>query len=370
MQEVPDQGNDEHTLIGFTNELRATVGRGGFTGRRCVIALPRDQVSFQSIRLPKMPPAEMKQACLWEAASRFGVKPEDLIVDYIATGANLLAQDKQEEVILITASRPEIKPWLDAILNAGLRPIAAETKFTALARFFSRRVRRESDRDRVRAIVEIGRRGGVVMVLRGNQIAFCKTLEIGGEQFDQAVADHLELDLPAAADLRLSRLSQKRPTPNPEDQTTLDEGESDTDRVVYEAVRPLLYALIKEVAVCLRYYGVTFRGQPPEIMILTGSDAREPYLAEIMQRACQVPVRADDEMETLDLLRPELGSLLSRSAGSISGWAAAAGLSVRGLSDRHRRTSDPGKTTPHPDEPNRTRKSDGSPSTISQGVAV
>ena len=42
---------------------------------------------------------------------------------------------------------------------------------------------------------------------RGDQIAFCKPINIGGEQFNQAVAEHLQMDERAAADLRAARIS-------------------------------------------------------------------------------------------------------------------------------------------------------------------
>ncbi len=56
----------------LTDQLRGAFASGGFTGRRCVVSLRREDVCVQSVRLPRMPDDELRQAAVWEAAQRFG----------------------------------------------------------------------------------------------------------------------------------------------------------------------------------------------------------------------------------------------------------------------------------------------------------
>jgi type IV pilus assembly protein PilM len=325
---LPEDGPGAEAQL--VERLRAAFISGGFTGRKCIVSLPRSDVRLHSVRLPKMSDEELRQAAIWEASQRFSLDREAMQVDFIRTGASPQGGESREEVLLIAAPHAAIYARLEPIMDSGLRPVAIDCSFLAAARALSRQYRRESDRSVVRAVVEIGATGSTIMILRGDQVAFCKTIPIGGEAFDQAVAAHLQLDKPSARDLRSARLSSTSPGSG---QISHDDP---TDRAVYDAVRPLLADLTKEVTLCLRYYGVTFRGKPPDRLILTGGEATEPKLDQMMKQACKMPVFFDDEQGTTVDLHKKVAGVLHRNPGPLGVWSAAAGLSLRSLAGRLR----------------------------------
>ena len=72
-------------------------------------------------------------------------------------------------------------------------------------------------------------------------------------------------------------------------------------------------------SLCLRYYSVTFRGQPLSQMVLSGGEATEPF-------AQWLAARLDLPCDLGNPLRPfEKGS----AAGRIGQWDVAAGLALR-----------------------------------------
>jgi type IV pilus assembly protein PilM len=336
--------------LDLTERIRAAMGSGGFAGRRCVVCLPRTLVQVHAVRLPRMPDADMAQAVAWEAAQRFNIDRSRLSADFIRTGMPGKAGDQREEVLMISVAHDAIDPWVEPLLEAGLRPVAIETHFTALARLFSQHYRREADRDNSRVVLDIGDSGATLLILRGDAIAFCKSIGIGAAHLDRAVADHLQMDKTAAAELRAARLAaaaslvMRRPSGETATSSGANHGgesgrrheeqddqDAATDRAVFEAVRPLIGELAREVGLCLRYFGVTFRGAPPERLILTGMAALEPHLAQSLARAMDLPVAVDDQTGTLTTLNREIRSVLNREPGVMSSWAVAAGLSMRGL---------------------------------------
>jgi type IV pilus assembly protein PilM len=333
----PPASGDPNAVDGaaVTAQLQAAYAAGGFVGRRCVVSLPRSSVCIQSIRLPKMPDHELRQSAVWEASQRFGFDRNAMEVDLIRTGAALQSGETREEVIIVAASHAAISSRLEPVIAAGLRPIALDVGFAALVRAFSRQVRREVDQAHVRAVVEIGFSGSTVLILRGDQIAFCKPINIGGEQFNQAVADHLQMDVRAAEDLRAARIAAKMSG----DAATPSGFDPATDRAVYEAVRPLMGDLVKEVSLCLRYYGVTFRGHPPERIILTGGDGLEPRLNDMLGQTCKTPIGFDDDQGMLASMVGEIQASLNRQPGPAACWGAAIGLSLRGVVARRSRRS-------------------------------
>jgi type IV pilus assembly protein PilM len=329
---VADDAAGAAGLPGAAAAIEAALAAAGFRGRRCAVCLPPEDLVVQSVRLPTMPDDEMRQAAVWEASQRFKLDPSEMEVHAMRTGAACAGAgghsggEGREEVLLIAAPHAAIHSRLQPLLDAGLRPLVVDTSFAAVARVFAQGYRREEDRQHVRALVEVGASCSHVMVLRGNEIAFCKPLPIGGRHFTAAVSDHLKLDAASAAELRASRMERPVHVSDPA-----------TDRAVFEAVRPLMGELVKEAMLCLRYYGVTFRGRPPERLILTGSDGLEPKLADLFAQSCKLPVMFDDSGPggpgSLASLGMQIEVLLQerRCVGSYGGWAAAAGLSLRGL---------------------------------------
>ncbi len=319
--ELGDDGAPDAATL--TEQLRAAFAAGGFTGRRCVVSLPRRDVRIQSVRLPKMPPEELRQAAVWEAAQRFGLEKSAMEVEMIRTGAALQGGENREEVLLVAVSHGTIETWVEPLLAAGLRPVAIETHFTALARAFSR----GAGSQEVVVVVDVGAAGATVIILRGDQIAFCKPIEIGGRHFDEAVSEHLQMNLEAARDLRAGRIAAFTGQPQ-----AVPMNDPAIERAEYDAVRPLLGRFAKELMLCIRYYGVTFRGGPPERLILTGGDGLEPRLGETLAHHCKIPVVLDNQASPVRGHMSAIRAALHRAAGPPAWWSVAAGLSLRGIS--------------------------------------
>ncbi|MDP6987384.1 MAG: pilus assembly protein PilM [Phycisphaerales bacterium] len=309
---MPEHGDVPEALA---ESIRAAFVTGGFTGRRCVVSMPRSEIWTQLAKLPDMPDTELDEAVAWEAAERFGVARETLECDWMRA-----AGEGGKEVFIIAADRGRMQPRLDAVLAAGLRPVAVDTDFGGVARLFSRRFRRDVDTSRARAILDVGQSGSVLLILQGQHIAFCKPVAIGGRHLDLRVSERLDLEADAAAELRQARMQRA---------AALDPS---TDKAVSEAARPVLAELAREAMLCLRHFSVAIRGDRPDHLLLTGGHAAEPGLSELVQSACRLPVLLDDESACMSDLREGLSKVLAVQCGTLEGWAAAAGLSLRGVS--------------------------------------
>ncbi len=313
----------------ITARWQHALSSGGFTGRSCVVSIPREIMHVQAVRLPSMDDNELREAARWEAAQRFNLEHDGLVADYIRTGATLQGKEIREEVLLFAAEAEAVRRIVQPIIDVGLRPIAIDVSAAALGRTFSRRARREKDQQDTRAVLEVGYGGSTVLILKGNQIAMCKAIELGGQQFDRAVAEHLQVDVDSAADLRKTRLRHAASSHDGEDDAmTVDQS---TERAVFEAIRPLMGNLARELTMCMRYYGVTFRGAAPKHVLLAGGESTEPRLGEVIAEACNVTVLDDDEIHTLASLLAEVRAKLGKAAGSPGDWAVAVGLSMRAM---------------------------------------
>jgi len=74
-----------------------------------------------------------------------------------------------------------------------------------------------------------------------------------------------------------------------------------------------------------------FRGHPPQQLILTGGDGLEPHLDATLAEQCKIPVTFEHDGPGAAQLAGQISSALHRDAAPLSCWAAAAGLSLRGV---------------------------------------
>ena len=312
-----DVGRDQH---GLRMRMRKSIRRSGFRGTTCVVGAPRTLINVHPLRMPEMPSKELRDSLAWEASDRFSIPHESLQVDGIRTGARYSVNEgDRSEVVLFAMDERLAEPWLEMILEAGLAPVALEPGFCGVARAHSRRYRREQDRERVHVVVDVGSGGSTMMFLRGDRIGFCKTISVGGDALDQAMSTGLGIDLNSASALRRDRRHAAK-----RDRSIDPAVESGAN----DATKPLLHDLAAEVGLCLRHCAVAFRGSRPEQIVLSGRDAFEPGLAQVVSERAGVEVVLDDSHGTINGLSGQLEAVGVVDENP-SAWTAAMGLAIR-----------------------------------------
>jgi Tfp pilus assembly PilM family ATPase len=319
VQVAPDSDGDGG-LVRRAVAAAAAMRRSRLIGRDVVVGLPSSAVRMHVARLPMLAGRDAAEAIAWDAAERNGWARERLVADAIATGAPSLHGDGKEEQLVVASVVDELEQALAALIDAGFDPIAAEPRFVAVARAVSRRARRDADAANVRAVLHVEQEGSFIMVLRGDRIAFCREIPVGGATLDHAVATRLSVAPEAAAALRAQRLAAcegRGPAVDPV-----------AEEAAAAATRATLDALAGEIALCLRYYGVTFRGGQPGRVVLSGPHGGEPRLAEIVAEV----TRAEVVSYRAEMPGAVVGAGASGGTGGsvfTAAWMTAYGLACR-----------------------------------------
>ena len=92
-----------------------------------------------------------------------------------------------------------------------------------------------------------------------------------------------------------------------------------------DATRSAIEELSKEISKCLRYYAVSFRGEPPTQIRLIGGEASDPQLLAILNKRLTVPVELARPLLNLDATRMKPADKTAAS----STWGMALGLALR-----------------------------------------
>lgn len=330
-------GDGEERREFVVASIRRVLAQGNFRGRNVVSCLPSDKLKTTSLRLPEGDAAQIEQALAKEAADRFGLDPDQDAINYLVAGSVRQGDEVKNELILFATDDETIKSHIAMLEEAHLRPVAIDTIPCALFRSFERSLRRHEDKERTVVFVDIGAQFTTVVFGRAGQICFVKQMPIGGVNFDREIAAKLGINISEATKLR-GGLRMERGLPAPEAESTGDASgdslatlDAATRQVMVGATDAVAEELTREISLCFRYYTVTFRGKRIERAFLTGGEAYENILLNVLARKLAVEIEVAQPLKGFDLSREGMRIYLNGDRrGVLCEWAVAVGLSLKG----------------------------------------
>jgi type IV pilus assembly protein PilM len=318
--------------------IKQMLADGNFHGRNVVSCLPSDKLKITSLRVSETETGQMEQTLAKEAANRFALNPDTDAIKYIHAGSVQQGDEVKNELILFATDNETIKDHIAMLEEARLKPVAIDTVPGALFRSFERSLRRQEDKERTFVFADIGSQFTTVVFGRAGEICFVKQIALGGENFDREIAARLGIEIFEAAMLR-SRLRIERGLPaseaeliNQDPDNRSQSLDTTTRQVIADAIATVAQELAREISLCLRYYTVTFRGKRMERAFLSGGEAYESVLLNVLARTLAVEIEVAQPLKGFDLSGEGIHiNLDGDRRGLLCEWAVAVGLSLKGL---------------------------------------
>jgi type IV pilus assembly protein PilM len=285
----------------------ARQGRN-FRGREAVVCLGVRDLFVQSVRIPKAPPEDFRRLVMQEASNRLPYPIAEAEVRFLEAADVRHGDSVKTEVILLACHRAALDGLLEAVQASGLKPVAVDVEPLALMRCYGWQFRREEDKHQRAMFLHVGAASTTVVIARNSEPLIVKYLDIAGRHMDQALAAHLKMDLSAAAALRRHNGDRRAGQQDPE-----------VARSVQEAIRPVVERIAGELAMCVRYHSVTFRGQPLARVVIGGGEAA-PLLAEELSTRLNLPCELGDPLRSFEL---------AIQTGRRGQWDLAVGMALR-----------------------------------------
>ncbi len=296
--------------------LRDMIRQGGFHGRQVVASLPREILHLKNLRLPLMPASELAGAVAFEAETIFPFDLSEARLHFIPAGEVRQGNETKQEVILLAALNADIDATLEQLHQAGLIVESFDIQPTALYRTVDRFVRRREDEQIVHVLVDVGFQCSQVVIGRGREINLIKMIDIGGRHLHEAVSRKLGISFDEARALR-RRLEHA--------DNNDDKSKDSVRQAVYDAMRTVSEELSREIALCLRYYSVTFRGHRPSRVRVVGGEACDPQLIRQLAGGMPIPVESGRPLANVDTSRM---TSTDRRSGMCE-WTTAFGLALK-----------------------------------------
>ena len=321
---APRSGDSWRQLV--VRAVREMLQKGNFSGRRVISSLSSGDLLIKNVRLPLMSPSELDEAVRWEAKERFGrdFAPDQL--HCIDAGQIRQGADNCQEMILLAAPSELIESHVAMLMGMGLSPEHLDPEPQAMFRPFERRLRRRADENEITVVVDLGYSSTKVIIGRGRGLILIKKIDIGGKDLAEAVARQLNLPVEEAAELRLQIISDHAGAERGLDGESAPADPNSTSWTIVDAVRGKVEELGREVALCLRYCSVTFRGLRPKRVMLTGGQAYDPAVMKLLGEQLNIECQIAQPLRGIDTSSADLGG---DRRGMLAEWNLCAGLAFR-----------------------------------------
>jgi type IV pilus assembly protein PilM len=225
-------------------------------------ALYGHSVIVKRISLPTMGEAELAESIHWEAEQYIPFAIEDVNLDYQILEGSSLSGEGNMDVLLAAAKKDKINDYASVIGQAGLNPMTVDIAAFALQNAFE--VNYEFEPHQVIALVDLGAAVASITVLHGGTSVYWRDINIGGNQYTDAIQK--ELNLSAEQAERLKRGDE-------------------IEGVPYERILPILAAVNEDIGSEIQktldfFKQISAADEPLDRLYLTGGASQVVHLKE------------------------------------------------------------------------------------------
>jgi Tfp pilus assembly PilM family ATPase len=151
-----------------------------------------------------------RKALPWEARGKLPIDPSQALLRHTIAGEIYQDSEPKNEVILMAAARDTVNTMLAAAAKAKLDVLGMNVEPMAIVDCFGHIYRRKSDQTAVNCFIDIGFKSTRAIIAEGSRILFARSIPVGGEHLNRAVAEALGIGAEEAKLLRI-KLCQAQP---------------------------------------------------------------------------------------------------------------------------------------------------------------
>jgi type IV pilus assembly protein PilM len=292
---------------------------GGFGRRPVRVGIASARVILRVVDLPEMSEADTRSALRLQLSDYVPLAPNATVFDFQRLASEVREDGEQGRLLLAAAPRDAVEPLVAAVRKAGLKVAGVDVIPAALARVVARTADQEPHH--VRAVVSLGAGTIVVVVARGAEPLFARTVtNVSGGHITDRIAAALSVS-PAEAE----RFKWQTPNGQPDDVALR----------VQAAAEPTVREIVEEIRDSLDYFSSQPGGVAVDSVVLTGGDALIVGLRSRLEERIGVPVTLADPFSGLDRASKKVSAEeLERLAPFMS---AAVGIALGGAESRRDR---------------------------------
>lgn len=373
--EVPiNTRTDPSTRYAFyLDALRSLLKLQPFKGKQVVLSIPAYQTLVQQVQITRSEQDDPQGQIEMHLRQRLSIDPSRMVIRSFSAGQVIRDGAAREEMVVLAAGRETVMRHIELARKAGLDVVGMQSEPVAILKAFSHLYRRNGDKERTTAFIDIGAITSKLIIAHGSDMAFAKMIAVGGDQFTRQRAALAHVDFAQARQQRRQEAQNARENlAREEASVTVPALETtparpaaglavleaamaaETSRIEsnYQHATPptlipnregyahgsgnghktgetdgdALECLTDELQLCLRYHQSLFPARPVEKLVFLGGEAQQVAICQKLARALRIGAQLGDP-----LARVTRGSVAKGPVGvdlrkPQPGWAVPLGL--------------------------------------------
>jgi type IV pilus assembly protein PilM len=299
-------GGEVRSIDQVADSLRQLWSEAGFKTKKVVLGMGNQRVLVRELAMPLMPIERIREALPFQVQELLPVPVGDALLDFypIAEGE----ADGAEVIngLLVAAVRGAVEANVEAVLKAGLEPVAVDLIPFALTRLLL-----PVGDDSHTALVHIGASTTCVVFVASGVPQFVRIIPTGGDDVTRALVSRFDVD-PATADEMKRDLGLKNRVKQ-KDRTAVE--------VMFEVTGELLTSLRNTIA----FYLNTRSMAALDRIVLSGGGSRLEGLAEALGETTRLRIDVIDPAATFTIADTVNVEAFDDERGS---YAVALGLTL------------------------------------------
>lgn len=288
-------------LKSLSEAIKACGEAAKVTTDKCIISLIESQVVIRLIQLPNLTDKELSAAINYEAEQYIPLPMKDVNLEYKIVSRPQEASGKMD-VLLVAAPKRVVNKYLTVVRDAGFSVQSLETESTALTRALTR------VEDPATIIVSLGAASTELVIARGQNVLFTRSIATGGVNLTRAIMS--EFNLP------LNQAEQYKQTYGIHDDKLSGK--------LAAVLKPILDILISEILKAVEFAHSHVRDSTVSRIIICGGGAYLPGLGEFLTERTSLEVSFGDPW--IDFIKEDL---ILKLPGQGTVYSVATGLALR-----------------------------------------
>lgn len=292
--------------LAVVEAITEAVATAGIRSRDAAIGVSGRELIIKKVQIPEVPPKELDDAVQLEAEHHIPFAIDEVFLDHhvVARRGGLM------DLILVAVKKSKVIEYVAVVEEAGFNPIVVDVDGFALGNQYE--LNHPHDGGEAVALVDIGASTMKTNVLRNGTSVFARDISFGGNNYTQAIAQHLRISFEQAENAKLGK----------------EVG------VAWDSIVPALESISRELSLEVQrtfdYFASTADSERIGKIVLAGGCALLPGLADYLSSTWGIPVQVARPFERIEVA--DAHTELVASAGPA--LAVAVGLGLRQAGDK------------------------------------
>ncbi|MBI4245854.1 MAG: type IV pilus assembly protein PilM [Candidatus Rokubacteria bacterium] len=286
--------------------IKQAVGRAGVKTKEAAIGVSGRELIIKKVQIPEVPAKELRDAVQLEAEHHIPFAIDEVFLDYHVVSR----RDGAMELIVVAVKKSKVVEYVGVVEEAGLNPVVVDVDGFALGNQFE--LNHPDQADEAVALIDIGASVMKTNVMRAGASIFARDIPFGGNNYTQAIAQHLKIPAEQAEAAKLGQ----------------DVG------VTWDALVPALETVSRELSLEVQrtfdYFASTADSERIGKIVLAGGCSQLPGLADYLSSTWGIPVELARPFERIEV--PPAHAEAVAAAGPA--LAVAVGLALRQPGDK------------------------------------